>query len=301
VSQDTVMQLIENPAPSSEKLSSQTTDFTNQFHSFFGFKEVPFNNTPDPNFFYTSKPHQEALMSMLFGVEQRKGFVVLTGEIGAGKSTLCRKFIVQVPGGIKTAVILNPNLSGTHLLASIVRDFGIECKGKTKRHYFDALNRFLIEGLDQNRNACLIVDEAQCLSVRVLEEIRLLCNLETSKRKLLQIILMGQPELRDLLKRPQLTQLRQRVGVYVHLRGLDPEETREYILHRLAHSTGGNSEIELDSIVIEKIHETTRGIPRLINALCDRIMMSAFSANTRHITWEVSRNAFEEMAFICQA
>lgn len=274
-------------------------EYIDLFNSFFGFREVPFNNTPNPNLFFMSEDHREALTSMLFGVKQRRGFIVVTGEIGAGKTTLCRHFLSDLSPDIKTAVVLNPNLSGTHLLASIVQDFGIECRGKSKKDYFDALNRFLLEGLEKGQNACLIIDEAQCLSVRVLEEVRLLSNLETSKQKLLQIVLMGQPELKDILLRPDLTQLRQRVGVLYHLKGLSLSGTRSYIEHRLECVREGVHPVVFDNFVIGKIHLVTRGIPRLINALSDRILMSAYAQHTRSITWEISQAAFEEMDLIC--
>ena len=181
-----------------------------------------------------------------------------------------------------------------------MKDFGIECKGKTKKNYFDALNEFLLAGLENNQNACLIIDEAQCLNAKVLEEIRLLTNLETSKQKLLQIVLTGQPELKDLLLKPSLIQLRQRVGVSVHLRGFDLSETRDYIYHRLHFVKEENSEpVIFGDAAIAKIHEMTQGVPRLINTVCERVLMAAYSQHTREITYDVARSAFEEMAFVC--
>jgi general secretion pathway protein A len=278
---------------------SEIQDYSLLFNGFFGFRESPFNNTPDPHFFFMSSQHREILTNMIFGIVERRGFVAVTGEIGAGKTTICRQLLHQLPRETKTAVILNPNLSGLHLLATIVRDFGIECKGRTKKHYFDALNAFLLNGLEKNQNACLIVDEAQCLTTRVLDEIRLLSNLETSQRKLLQIVLMGQPELREILERPALTQLRQRIGVFCHLKALGRNETREYIEHRLARAQEGTGEIVIDQTVINRVYEATRGVPRLVNSLCDRILMSAFAHQTKAVTWEVAQSAFEETAFVC--
>jgi len=269
------------------------------FNRFFGFSESPFNNTPDPNFFFMSQHHHEALTSLNFGIYQRRGFLVLTGEVGAGKTTLCRQFLAQLSPEIKTAVILNSRVSGTHLLSSVVQDFGIIPRGKGRRGLYEALAAFLLDGINRNQNACLIIDEAQCLNLRVLEEIRLLSNLETSKQKLIQIVLMGQPELRDLLKKPSLRQLRQRIGVYVHLRGFTPNETRDYILHRLSCVSRGESKIAISTDVFERIHEATRGTPRLINTACDRILMAAYAHQTSHITLDVARDAFEEISFIC--
>jgi len=291
--------VVETSSERSDVLTDGISSYTMLFNEFFGFREPPFTNTANPHLFYMSKRHREVLTSMLFGIEQRRGFIVVTGEIGAGKTTLCRRLLHQLSPDMKTAVILNPNLSATHLLAAIVHDFGIECKGRTKKHYFDALNAFLLKGLGRNENACLIIDETQCLSRKVIEEIRLLSNLETSERKLLQIVLMGQPELKDILMHPSLTQLRQRIGVFCHLGGLDSNETQSYIEHRLSSVTDGNTRLSMTADVINKIHEMTRGIPRLINGLCERILMCAYAQQTTEITMNVSHDAFEDAAFIC--
>jgi len=279
---------------------SEITEFPIHFNAFFNFQENPFKNLPDPKSFFDSRPHREVMLSLLFGVDQRKGFLVVSGEIGCGKTTLCRHFLTQIPQEIKTAVILNPKLSGSHLLETIVRDFGIEVKRKTKKHYFDALNAFLLGGLKHNQNACIIIDEAQLLTPNLLEEIRLLSNIETSKQKLIQIILFGQPELRDLLRKDSLTQLRQRVGVACHLRRLDRTETRDYIEHRINVVSEGNPVVFFEQYVHSKIYEATGGVPRLINVLCDRILLSAFSKKTKVISWDVASAAFEELAFILE-
>jgi general secretion pathway protein A len=283
----------------SQSVSSVVSDYSLLFNSFFNFSESPFNNTPDPHFFFNSQQHRETLVNLIFGIENRRGFLVVTGEIGGGKTTICRQVLHQLPETTKTAVILNPNISPTHLMATIVDEFGIEPGGKTKRHYYEALNRFLLEGLTQGRNACIIIDEAQCLSPKVLDEIRLLSNLETSQKKLLQIVLMGQPELRELLQKPSLTQLRQRIGVHCHLRPLSQEDTKNYIEHRLSQVDQGNCELTFDPDVLQKIYDITRGIPRLINALCDRILMSAYAGQTKVINEDVANSAFEETAFVC--
>lgn len=277
----------------------QSDIFQQSFNSFFGFSENPFSNTPDPSFFFMSRFHQEALLSMNFGVYQRRGFIVVTGEVGAGKTTLCRRFLAQLSPEIKTAVILNSRVSGTHLLSSVIQDFGISSKWKGKRGLYESLAAFLLEGIQQHQNACLIIDEAQCLNLKVLEEIRLLSNLETSKQKLIQIVLLGQPEFREILKRPSLRQLRQRVGVSIHLKGLDLVEARDYIFHRLGHVSCGPCQIAFDAEVLERIHQMTRGIPRLINTACDRILMSAYTKQTKEINMEVAREAFDEVSFMC--
>ncbi len=269
------------------------------FDSFFHFKEAPFSNVPDPDFFYMSQQHRDVLLNMLFGIKERRGFIVIAGEIGAGKSTLCRKLLQELPAEIKSAVILNPNLSRTHLLATIIRDLGIECRGKSQKDYFEALNRFLLDGIAHGQNICLIIDEAQALSPKVLEEIRLLSNLETSKQKLIQIVLVGQPELKDLLMHPSLTQLRQRIGIFCHLQGLDRHETRQYVRHRIHQVSEEGNEVIFWDEVLDEIFEKTQGIPRLINALCDRILMAAYSRQTWEINPEIARVAFEEMEFVC--
>lgn len=271
----------------------------NLVHSFFGFKEDPFNNTPDPDFFYMSDGHREALLNMLFGVYQRKGFIVVSGEIGAGKTTLCRHLLRQLPASCKTAVVFNPEVSTTCLLASIVKDFGIKCSRRTKGDYFQALDRFLIEGLPAKQNACIIIDEAQWLNPRALEQLRLLTNLETTKQKLLQIILIGQPELKDLLKHKDLVQVRQRIGVYSHLNGLTFEETKSYIRHRLEKASVQEPSVSFDDEIIAHIHGLSRGIPRLINILCDRAILAGFTKETRQITIEL-KDAVDEMAFVCE-
>lgn len=277
-----------------------SVNYLQLFNDFFGFKEHPFTNTPDPDFFYMSHQHHEALMSMMFGVQQRRGFIVVTGEVGSGKTTLCRKFLRQINPEIKTAVILNPKVSGLHLLTSIIHDFGIPFQGKSKKDIFEALNKFLLDGMPKNQNACLIIDEAQCLSPKVIEEIRLLSNLETSKRKLLQIVLMGQPELRDVLKKPNLRQLRQRIGVYVHLKGFDLFQTGEYIRHRLGLANQGSATLEFDSELVSHIYKCSGGSPRLVNTICDRILMAAFIRKVRNkIDMAVAQEAFDEINFIC--
>ncbi|MCB9799399.1 MAG: AAA family ATPase [Candidatus Omnitrophica bacterium] len=268
-------------------------------HSFFGFHEDPFNNTPDPDFFYMSQGHREALLNMLFGVYQRKGFIVVSGEIGAGKTTLCRHLLRQLPASCKTAVVFNPEVSTTCLLASIVKDFGIKCSRRSKGDYFQALDRFLIDGLPSKQNACIIIDEAQWLKPRALEQLRLLTNLETTKQKLLQIILIGQPELKDMLKHKDLTQVRQRIGVYSHLNGLTLEETKSYIRHRLEKAGKQESTLNFEDEMIAHIHGLSRGIPRLINILCDRALLAAFSKETRQITLQL-KEAVDEMAFVCE-
>ena len=249
------------------------------YQSFFGLKEPPFNVTPDPRFIYLSRHHLEALSALLYGIESRRGFIEITGEIGAGKTTLCRTLLKEIQGRAHSAFIFNPKLSELELLQTIVEDFGVQPRGKRRKDYFDALNRFLLEELEKGNNAVLIIDEAQNLTPRALEQIRLLSNLETTREKLLQIILVGQPELRALLARPDLAQLRQRITIRYHLISLNREETEKYLVHRLR--VAGSEERLFTPEAIDKIFEQSGGIPRLINVLADRALLAAFSKGMR--------------------
>ncbi len=247
------------------------------YESFFGLKESPFNVTPDPRFMYLSCHHQAALSAMRYGVEHRRGFIQITGEIGAGKTTLSRMFLSQLGGQVHTSLVFNPKLSELELLEVIVEDFGLKPKARRRKECFDILNRFLLDETEKGFNAVVIIDEAQLLSPKALEQIRLLSNLETTTRKLLQIILMGQPELNDLLTRPDLKQLRQRITVRYHLPELSREEVGQYLSHRL--NVAGASENFFTADAIQRIYELSSGIPRIINVLADRAMLAAYAKN----------------------
>lgn len=264
------------------------------YNDFFGFKENPFNMTPDPHFIYFSKKHLEAFASLLYGIEQRKGFLEITGEIGAGKTTLCRRLIEELEGKAKTSFIFNSDLSDIQLLQAIIEDFGIQPKKATKKGYFDALNRFLLEELRNGGNVVLIIDEAQNLSTRSLEQIRLLSNLETQKEKLLQIVLVGQPELRETLKDPSLVQLRQRIGIRYHLTALDREETERYIHHRLE-VAGYGGKFPFLPEALDLVYQYTGGIPRIMNVLCDKALLAAFVQDTRLIGRSLMEQARDEI------
>jgi general secretion pathway protein A len=245
------------------------------YEAFFGLREPPFNMTPDPRFVYLSHHHQAALAAMTYGVNRRSGFIQITGEIGAGKTTLSRMFLQQLGENVHSSLIFNPKLSELELLQGIVEDFGLKPKLKRRKDYFDCLNRFLLEESAKGFNAVLILDEAQLLPPRALEQIRLLSNLETTTQKLLQIILMGQPELKDLLKRPDLKQLRQRITVHCHLPELSLEEVKQYIAHRL--NVAGASENFFTAGAMQRIYEISAGIPRVINMLADRALLAAYT------------------------
>jgi general secretion pathway protein A len=252
---------------------------------FFGLKQEPFSLAPDPRYLYMSKRHREALAHLLYGVGGGGGFVLLSGEIGAGKTTVCRCFLEQIPKRCNVAYIFNPKLTVMELVKSICDEFHIpslRAKGQpaTVKTYVDALNDFLLRTHAVGQNNVLIIDEAQQLSAEVLEQLRLLTNLETNERKLLQIVLIGQPELRTMLERPDLEQLAQRVIARFHLKALSAKETEHYIRHRLS-VAGMTRAIPFDRKAVQRIHEISRGVPRRINLLCDRAMLGAY-AHGRH-------------------
>ena len=260
---------------------------SHMYAQFFGLKQEPFSIAPDPRYLFMSRRHREALAHLLYGLNGGGGFVLLSGEIGAGKTTVCRCFLEQIPKRTNVAYILNPKLTVLELLQSVCDEFGIAVEPgahgpATVKNYLDPLNDFLLRTHAIGQNNVLIIDEAQMLSADVLEQLRLLTNLETNERKLLQIVLIGQPELRTMLARPELEQLSQRVIARFHLKALSNAETAQYIRHRLA--VGGMTRgMPFDRPAIERIHALSRGIPRRINLLCDRAMLGAYSRGTHRI------------------
>jgi len=245
------------------------------YQEFYNLKEKPFSLTPDPQFLYLSESHRIAMESLLYGIEQKEGFIVITGDIGTGKTTICRALLNKLGPQVKTAVIFNSFLSEEELLESILIEFGFPSKGRTKKERIDALNKLLIHLLSQGKNAVLIIDEAQNLSVPVLEQIRMLSNLETEKEKLLQIILFGQLELDQKLQSPELRQLNQRISIRHHLLPLTRKETEAYIYQRLM-VAGAQGNITFSKSAHEEIFKFSKGIPRLINLLCDRTLLAGF-------------------------
>ena len=261
---------------------------------FYKLTEKPFNVTSDPNFLYLSKKHQEAISHMQYGIEERMGFLELTGEIGAGKTTICKALLNTLDEHTKSAFILNSNLSEIQLLQAIVGDFGIQLKNKNKITMLNELNRFLLEQLKHNNNAVLIIDEAQNLKPSILEQIRLLSNLETEKEKLLQIVLVGQPELREKLASRELVQLRQRISIRYHISPLEINEAGKYIQHRLAVAgAGGKNFFSKDAL--DEIFRFSRGIPRLINIICDKGLLAGYTAEKKIIDTDIIKRCAKEI------
>lgn len=265
------------------------------YESFFNFRERPFNLTPDPKFLYLSGRHREALAHLLYGIRQRSGFILLTGEVGTGKTTLCRALLHSLDEDIEVALIFNPSLSAEELLQTINREFGLPGESNRPKALVDELNAHLLERRGAGKNLVLLVDEAQNLSPPVLEELRLLSNLETETEKLLQIVLIGQPELSDLLKRPELRQLDQRMSVRYHLEPLDQKETGEYVIHRLGVASD-NSRAQFTRHAIRALYRYSRGAPRLINVAADRALLVGFTRNKHKVGRGEIRAAIGELS-----
>lgn len=263
------------------------------YEKFYGFKDRPFSLTPDSHYYFNSPKHEEALNCLLLSISERNGFVVLTGEVGSGKTTICRTLIQRLGHFIKVALILNTHLSRKEMLTTILDDLGIEYSSQSKTRLLTALNEYLVQHAKNGDNVVLIVDEAQNLSPSVMEELRMLTNLETDREKLLQIILIGQPELRKKLELPRMEQFRQRVSFYYHLGPLDLDETKKYIRHRLALAGHGSGDIFTEGALSE-IFQYSKGIPRLINLACHSALISGLVYETRTITREIAIEAIND-------
>jgi general secretion pathway protein A len=266
------------------------------YEAYFGLKENPFSLSPDPRYLYLSPQHQEALNCLIYGIGERKGFMVVTGGIGTGKTTLCRALLAGLDGGTASALIFNPALSDIELLKTINQEFGIKLVGRgTKKRYIDGLNAFLMKNFAAGKNAILLIDEAQNLSHGVLEQIRMLSNLETVREKLIQIILLGQPELRRLLALPSLRQLNERITVRYDLKPLAREDIRRYIEHRLVTAGGERVGSSFTAGSYDLIYRMSRGIPRRINAICDRALLIAYGRDARSIDPRLVRAAIRDI------
>lgn len=264
------------------------------YEGFYELRESPFSITPDPKFLFYSKRHREAYDHLFYGISQRKGFIQLTGEVGAGKTTLCRALLEELGTDFSTALILNPTMTEIQLLRAILKELGLSYKGNDRLRLMERLNLFLLSELSEGRDVVLIIDEAQDLSDKLLEQIRLLSNLETDQRKLLQIVLMGQPELREKLDRHELRQLRQRITVRYHLSPLNRHETDFYLQHRLQ-IAGANGRPTFSPWAIWSIHRYSRGVPRLVNAVADKTLLCGYVEGRDRLGWRQVRRAIRDL------
>ncbi len=263
------------------------------YHKFYGFKEAPFNLTPNSRFFYESSKHVEALSTLIYAIESRKGFVVITGDIGSGKTTVCRTLLNKLDARTQTALVTNTHISGKDLLCTILEDLGVEYTPGSKSHLLSQLNAYLIEQLRTDHNVVVIIDEAQNLKPAVLEEVRMLSNLETENEKLVQIIFLGQPELKKKLALPRLEQLRQRIAVFYHLTPLSEEDAKKYILHRLTIASGSDRKYFTDK-ALEMICQFSKCVPRLINQVCDSALLNGFIYEKEIIDHELMQEVIKE-------
>ncbi|MEJ2694139.1 MAG: AAA family ATPase [Candidatus Thiodiazotropha sp.] len=263
---------------------------------YFGIEEDPFSITPDTRYLYQSERHRNAFAHLLYGVADAGGFVQLTGDIGTGKTLLCRNLLAQLPEAVSVALIFNPRLTPLELVASICDElkvlYPIGCQ--SIKEIVDFLNAYLLEGHRLGRRTLVIIDEAQNLSHEALEQVRLLTNLETEKEKLLQIILVGQPELKQLLARPELRQLAQRITARYHLTPLSAHETREYVMHRLR--VAGADEQLFSEGALRQLYRFSGGVPRLINVLCNRAMLAAYGVDRQSINGHLVKQVAGELA-----
>lgn len=261
---------------------------------YYGLREYPFDITPNPRFLFYSAKHREAYNHLLYGIRERKGFVQITGEVGAGKTTLCRALLEEISGTFTTALILNPALDADLLIKAICMEYGLQVKGLDRLEMIAELNAFLLEQLAQDRDTVLIIDEAQDMDNDLLEQVRLLSNLEADDRKLLQIVLMGQPELRDRLNQHSLRQLRQRITVRYHLNPLTKAEVGRYVQHRLQ-TAGANGSPFFTAPALWRLYRYAKGIPRLVNALSDKCLLAAFVQQTDRINFRIVGRAINEL------
>jgi general secretion pathway protein A len=260
----------------------------------YNLVEFPFNITPDPRFLYYAPHHREAYDHLMYGITQRKGFIELTGEVGSGKTTLCRALLSSLGDNVQTALILNPSLTETQLLRAMLNDFGLEPRGRDRLSYIECLNDFLLDHYHEGINVALLIDEAQDLTPQVMEQVRLLSNLETDQHKLIQIVLCGQPELKKRLNRPDLRQLRQRITVRYYLPPLTVDETANYIKHRLW-VAGPESTAVFSAGAVKAVHRYAQGCPRLINAVCDNALLAGYVNGAHTIATRDIKKAIRQL------
>ncbi len=266
------------------------------YESYFGLTESPFALSPDPRYMYLSPQHSEALNCLLYGIHEKKGFIAVTGGIGTGKTTLCRFLLSEFDDSVKTALIFNPSLSDIELLKTVNQEFGVRIgSGRgTKKRYLDALNNFLLRNFSDGKNAVLIIDEAQNLSHGAMEQIRMLSNLETASEKLLQIVLLGQPELLGILALPSLRQLNERITIRCELKELGRAEVRRYIGRRISKASGNADEL-FSTAGYYAIYRASGGIPRRINAICDRALIIAYGKDKKRVDQRIVWSATQDL------
>jgi general secretion pathway protein A len=264
------------------------------YNEFYGLREAPFQITPDPRFVFFSDQHREAFHHVLYGIQERKGFIQLTGEVGAGKTTVCRAILRRLGPEYRTALILNPVLTSAEFVRAVLTELGLDPGARDRSQCLELLNSYLLEQSGSGHDVVLLIDEAQDLDRDLLEQIRLLSNLETDDRKLLQIVLLGQPELREKLNERSLRQLRQRITVRYHLEPLSREDTERYIAHRLR-VAGGNGRPTFTPWAMRAIHRYSGGIPRLVNAVCDKALLYGYVNGTDRLDAHAARQAIREL------
>ncbi len=265
------------------------------YTQFYNFSEKPFNLTPDPKFLYLTPSHREALASMLYGINERKGFIAITGEVGVGKTTLIYTLLNNLNEKVKTAFVYHTSATFEQLLAYILIDLNVTIDSQDKITLLNKLNEYLTQSISQDETLAIIIDEAQNLPNKLMEEFRLLSNLETSKQKLLQILLVGQPELEDKLNSQDLRQLKQRIGIRRKIKPLTPKECKEYIDHRLK-IAGSSSNDVFSSDAISAICKHAGGIPRVINIICDNALLIGYSLSQKKITGKIVQEVIEDLS-----
>jgi general secretion pathway protein A len=264
------------------------------YTKYYGLREKPFEISPDPKFLYLSENHKEALAHLIYAVTEGRGFTVITGEVGTGKTTLAQTLLSRLDGSVQTAYLFNPTLKTDDFIQYILKDLGVQLYGRTKGDYLHKLHQYLLNAYQLNVKVILIIDEAQTLNPRLLEEVRLLTNLETSKKKLLQVILLGQPEFNRILDDPRFRQLNQRVSLRYHIQPLNKKETEEYIENRLIRAGASNPHF-FSPRALKTIYRYSKGIPRLINTLCDHALLIGYANDQKEIGPSVIREAKRDL------